>query len=175
MADAADKAADGLPAQRSGVTGAAADASGEAPAGSASNSSPRREAIRVGLYILFAAIAMLVNIGTQEAVLQFAPFVALYLSIIAGTATGFIVKYWLDKNWIFYDVTSGLGDEAAKIVTYGLFGLLITSVFWVFELVAWWAFETSAAKYAGAAAGLSIGYAIKYKLDKSFVFTGRRR
>jgi hypothetical protein len=175
MTDAADKAADGLLAQRSHVTGAAKDAAGEAPAGPSSKSAARQGAVRVVLYILFAVIATVVNIGTQEAVLQLAPFVALNLSIIAGTGTGFLVKYWLDKNWIFYDVASGLGDEAAKIITYGLFSVLTTFIFWGFELAAWWAFETSAAKYAGAAAGLSIGYAIKYKLDKSFVFTGQRR
>jgi hypothetical protein len=175
MTDAADKAADGLLAQRSHVTGTAKDASGEAPAGPSSKSAPRQGAVRVVLYILFAVIATVVNIGTQEAVLRFAPFVALNLSILAGTGTGFIVKYWLDKNWIFYDVSSGLSDEAIKIVTYGLFGLLITSIFWCIELGAWWAFGTSAAKYTGAVVGLSIGYAIKYKLDRSFVFVGRRR
>jgi hypothetical protein len=156
MTEAVDKAADRLRAQ-------------------SSRARTPNLAAKAALYVLFAVIATLVNIGTQEAVLRFTPSVALYPSIIAGTATGFIVKYWLDKNWIFYEAVSGLRDEAAKIVTYGLFGLLITSIFWGLELAAWWAFETSAAKYAGAVAGLSIGYAIKYKLDSAFVFTGRRR
>jgi putative flippase GtrA len=189
MADAADKAAN-CPSAQKGCVGtpsllnrfharaalqhaqAAKDTLGEAPAG---RSVTRQGALQAVLYVLFAAIATLMNIGTQEAVLRLAPFVALNLSIIAGTATGFIVKYWLDKNWIFFDVSSDRSDEAAKIFTYGLFGILTTLIFWSFELAAWWAFETSTAKYAGAVAGLSVGYALKYMLDRAFVFTGRRR
>jgi putative flippase GtrA len=136
--------------------------------------SSRSPLIIAMLYIAFAAGATLVNLATQEAVVRLVPSPTLSLAIVAGTLTGFIVKYWLDKNWIFFDVSDGRGDETAKIVVYGLFSVLTTMIFWGAELAAWWAFGTALAKYAGAALGLSIGYAIKYMLDRRFVFTGRR-
>ena len=45
-------------------------------------------------YVLFAIVSTLVNFATQEAVIRVAP---LGLSILAGTAAGFAVKYVLDK------------------------------------------------------------------------------
>lgn len=99
-----------------------------------------------------------------------APIEPLALSILAGTGVGFVVKYLLDKHWIFFDGYHGPGKEARKIFLYGAFSVAMTLVFWAFEVgfLALW--ETSFAKYAGAVIGLALGNFLKYRLDRAFTF-----
>jgi putative flippase GtrA len=123
------------------------------------------------LYVLFAVIATAANILTQEAVVRLAPqSAALALSIAAGTIAGFAVKYILDKVYVFADAYVAPAAEARKIMLYGAFSVLTTLIFWGFELAAWWFWQTTSAKYAGAVLGLAIGYALKFALDSRFVF-----
>jgi putative flippase GtrA len=49
-------------------------------------------------------------------------------------------------------------------------GVCTTLIFWMFEISFEYMFEFSSAKYYGATIGLSIGYTMKYFLDKKFVF-----
>ncbi len=125
-------------------------------------------------YVLFAVISTLANLLTQEIVVQTVPVARLALSILAGTAVGFAVKYVLDKNWIFYDAYTTPQGEARKVFLYGLFSVATTCIFWGFEVAFWAIWETDLAKYTGAVLGLSIGYAAKYMLDRTYVFKERR-
>ena len=118
-------------------------------------------------YTLFAVISTLVNFGTQELVISKAP---LAMSIFAGTAAGFAVKYLLDKKWIFYDGYISPAHEVRKVTLYALFSVLTTIVFWGFEITFWLVWQTNVAKYAGGAIGLAIGYLAKFALDRRFVF-----
>ena len=87
------------------------------------------------LYALFAALSILVNIGTQVAAmaLYHGPW-AIPLSIAAGTATGLVAKYVLDKRWIFSWVARDRRDEAQTFALYTAMGLATTAVFWGTEL-----------------------------------------
>lgn len=125
-------------------------------------------------YGLFAVIAMLANLVTQELVIRIAPLAALSLSILMGTAAGFFLKYLLDKKWVFDDGYSGHGRELRKISLYGVFSIVTTLIFWGFEVGFWMMWGTDFAKYTGAVIGLSIGYAAKFALDRTFVFKERR-
>ena len=89
---------------------------------------------------------------------------------MAGTVVGLIIKYLLDKRWIFADPSTGLRAHGGKFALYSLVGLFTTAIFWGAETVAWLAWGTNAAREAGAVLGLAIGYLIKYRLDKRFVF-----
>lgn len=122
------------------------------------------------LYLAFAGLATLVNIGTQEAVVRLAPGLSLVPSILAGTAAGFAVKYVLDKRWVFQDAYTSHVHELRKVTLYGIFSVFTTLVFWGFEVSFWTMWRTDAAKYAGAVLGLAIGYAAKFVLDRTFVF-----
>jgi putative flippase GtrA len=135
---------------------------------------PRARSAVAVRYVLFAVLATIANLLTQELVVRLAGPAALIVSILAGTAVGFAVKYVLDKNWIFYDEYTSRGSEARKIGLYGLFSVGTTLVFWGFELAFWALWRTDFAKYAGAVLGLAIGYAAKYLLDRNFVFKDRR-
>jgi putative flippase GtrA len=138
-----------------------------------------REVARTGAitilvrYVLFAVIATVVNLAAQDMVYRVTPIAGLPLSILVGTAAGFLTKYVLDKKWIFDDGYSSHRDEMRKISLYGAFSVVTTLVFWSFEVMFWMTWRTDLAKYTGAVIGLAIGYAAKYSLDRTFVFRER--
>ena len=125
-----------------------------------------------GRYAAFAAVATGVNIATQHASLALyaRPPFALVLAVAAGTGTGLIAKYVLDKKWIFGDRSSGLAAHSRLFTLYVLMGLLTTAIFWGTEWGFHVLFGTALMRDLGAAIGLAIGYFTKYQLDKKFVF-----
>jgi putative flippase GtrA len=125
-------------------------------------------------YVVFAGVATLANLATQEAVVRITPSSPLALSILMGTATGFVLKYLLDKKLVFDDGYGGHRQELQKITLYGVFSVFTTLVFWSFEVAFWVIWRTDFAKYTGAVIGLAIGYAAKFVLDRAFVFKERQ-
>jgi putative flippase GtrA len=125
-------------------------------------------------YVVFAVIATLANLATQEVVIRLAPVAPLTLSILAGTVAGFVLKYLLDKRWVFDDGYHGHRQELQKVTLYGAFSVGTTLIFWGFEIAFWTIWRTDLAKYTGAVLGLAIGYAAKFMLDRTFVFKERR-
>jgi len=122
-------------------------------------------------YTLFAVIATVVNLLTQEISMQvYSGMHALYTSIAAGTLTGLYTKFILDKRYIFEFETQGLGDHGKHFLLYSFMGVFTTIIFWGTELGFHFVFGTDAMRYLGGAIGLATGYWIKYKLDKRFVF-----
>ena len=126
-------------------------------------------------YVTFAIIAGVCNLLTQEGTLRVAPSDTIIPSILAGTAVGFVVKYVLDKRFIFFDPRDSHAAEMRKVLLYGFFSVLTTMLFWAVEISAWHVFQTVEAKYIGAVIGLSLGNWIKYRLDKHYVFGSRVR
>ncbi|MEJ7929788.1 GtrA family protein [Ramlibacter sp. AN1015] len=120
-------------------------------------------------YVLFAILAGLSNICAQELAIRMAS-VPVTVSILIGTCAGFFMKYVLDKRWIFMSRYEGQQAEIRMVTLYGLSSGGTALLFWSIELGAWRYWQTSTAKYVGAAVGLSIGNWIKYLLDKHFVF-----
>jgi putative flippase GtrA len=113
-------------------------------------------------YALFAAVATGCNLGSQ----------ALMDRAYRGALVGLVVKYVLDKKFIFHDLTQGLVGRGRQFVRYALTGVLTTAVFWGLELGAYHVFHAQAARYVGGAVGLALGYWLKYQLDKRLVFSG---
>lgn len=95
----------------------------------------------------------------------------LTLAIAAGTATGLVVKYLLDKRWIFADRSRGVRAHARRFPLYAATGAITTAIFWGTEAAAWAIWGTDAAREAGAVLGLTVGYVSKYRLDRNLVFT----
>ncbi len=122
-------------------------------------------------YALFAAIATLVNILSQDIIIRFYSGVApMYISIAVGTLTGLGTKYVLDKKYIFAYRASSLVDDGATFILYSVMGLATTLIFWGTELGFEFLFKTKWLRYLGGVIGLTIGYTVKYRLDKHFVF-----
>lgn len=122
-------------------------------------------------YAAFAVVATLCNLLAQRASLAaYDGPGALAAAMAAGTALGLAVKYALDKRWIFYDRETGLAPHTRKAFLYTLMGVFTTAIFWGTETAFWLAWRTDAMREAGAVLGLTVGYVIKYRLDKRFVF-----
>ena len=97
--------------------------------------------------------------------------VTLMAAIFIGTGVGLVVKYVLDKRWIFYDQATGAKAHARRFALYTLMGLGTTTIFWGSEALAWWLWHTDLAREIGAVLGLMVGYVAKYQFDRRFVFT----
>ena len=124
------------------------------------------------LYTSFAVLATCANLASQRICLNFnETTLGFIFAVIVGTAVGLIVKYVLDKRWIFYDTASGVKEHSRKFTLYTVMGVITTSIFWGLETVFWFVWQTELMRELGAILGLSIGYVIKYNLDRRFVFT----
>lgn len=126
-------------------------------------------------YTIFAIIATIANIGSQDLFLRaYSGGFAIVLSVLVGTAVGLLVKYWLDKRYIFGFRTSGVAEDSWLFTLYTAMGVLTTAVFWGFEFAFHFLFATDLMRYLGGALGLAIGYLMKYHLDKRFVFVDKQ-
>lgn len=120
-------------------------------------------------YAAFAVFATFANLGVQRAVL--AGTDGLYVpALLAGTLVGLVLKYILDKRWIFFDDRVGLRNETRTFSLYALTGVGTTALFWSSETLFWLIGQTQMMREFGAVLGLTAGYVIKYNLDYRFVF-----
>ena len=87
-----------------------------------------------------------------------------------GTGFGLVVKYILDKKYIFQYKTKTAGHNRQIFFLYTIMGILTTMIFWGFEFGFHYIFETKEMRSLGGILGLMIGYICKYYLDKRYVF-----
>jgi len=125
-------------------------------------------------YIAFAVLAVLVNLAIQRVVISALGDGAMGFvsALVLGTLGGLVVKYALDKRWIFADATTGFRGTSRQFALYCAMGLVTTAIFWGTETAAHLIWGTQGAREAGAVLGLTIGYLTKYQLDRRFVFRG---
>ena len=128
----------------------------------------------IGLkYILFAILAMTVNIFFQYlSFLLIDHKYELYIAILNGTILGMILKYYLDKNYIFYYVKKKFNNKNIFLL-YIFTSIFTTIIFWAIEL--WFSYYVNInySEYLGALVGLTLGYSLKYLLDKQLVFNNQ--
>lgn len=126
-------------------------------------------------YAAFAVLATAINLLVQRLVLAGgSDTIRFVIAVGAGTLAGLVTKYALDKKWIFYDDGRGLRAHGQKFSLYMVAGLATTAIFWGFETLFWLASHHAAMRELGAIIGLAIGYVVKYRLDRRFVFTDAR-
>lgn len=122
-------------------------------------------------YGCFAVLATIANLAAQRAVLSLGEGAVLFVVAVGvGTLVGLVVKYVLDKRWIFYDRASGARDHGEKFSKYTATGVITTAIFWGMEAGFWIVWGTDFMREVGAVLGLGIGYVIKFNLDRRFVF-----
>ena len=95
------------------------------------------------------------------------------LSMLVGTGIGLVTKYILDKRYIFIFKAENLAHDGRLFFLYSVMGILTTAVFWIIEYGFEWIFSTELMRYIGGAIGLMLGYLIKYRLDKQYVFVNK--
>lgn len=123
------------------------------------------------LYTIFAILSTIVNLFTQEVasiLFQYENDIA--IAILMGTLAGLVVKYLLDKKYIFKYKVENQKKGIINFFFYSLTGVVTTTLFWFTEYIFDLWFETKTMRYTGAVIGLSIGYVTKYYLDKKYVF-----
>ena len=122
-------------------------------------------------YTTFAIISTAINILFQEiSNIIYAGALSLYASIFVGTIAGLVVKYILDKKYIFKYQTQNHSHNTKTFTLYTVMGVLTTIIFWGFELTFEYLYQTKEMRYLGGIIGLAFGYIVKYQLDKRFVF-----
>lgn len=123
------------------------------------------------VYAFVSVLATVANIGVQAlSIWIYSGAYAVELSVFAGTAMGFPIKYVLEKKHVFYFKADNLGHDTRLFILYGLMGVFTTAIFWSIEFAFQYIYGTDAMRYMGGAIGLSLGSYIKYHLDKRFVF-----
>lgn len=123
-------------------------------------------------YTAFAVVATVVNIGTQDLFLRvYRGPLSLIASVGLGTVAGLVVKYVLDKRYIFRFQADGAMHNSRTFILYSFMGVLTTLIFWSFEFGFHYLFASKELRYLGGVIGLAIGYVSKYHLDKQFVFS----
>lgn len=123
------------------------------------------------VYAIIALIAIAANLLAQALAVRVwtGPW-EIELSVLVGTAVGLVLKYLLDKVFIFRFKAENAAHDLQTFTLYTGMGVLTTLVFWGFEFAFWRAFEDKSLRYLGGLIGLVIGYWAKYHLDKRFVF-----
>lgn len=124
-------------------------------------------------YAGFAALATLANLASQRAVLALLPG-GLLPALALGTLVGLVVKFWLDRTWIFAGRASAGSSTTGTFGLYAATGVVTTLIFWGFETAAWLIWQSHLAREIGAVTGLAIGYLVKYRLDRRYVFAPAR-
>lgn len=118
-------------------------------------------------YILFCLVSIFFNLSTQEIFLIF--FKSYIFSILFGTLIGFLIKYYLDKNFIFFKNSS---NSLNQLFTYTFTAIFSTIIFWGLEIFFLMYFQNNTMKILGGFIGLILGYTLKFKLDYKLTFNG---
>lgn len=123
------------------------------------------------LYSLFAGLSTVVNIGSQMlSMLIYSGAYAVEISIFVGTLAGLPLRYFLEKRYIFSFQSKNIKHDGQIFILYSFMGVFTTLIFWGTEYAFHLIFTTGAMRYIGGVLGLTIGYYVKYQLDKRFVF-----
>jgi putative flippase GtrA len=126
------------------------------------------------LYSLFAGLSTVVNIGSQMlSMLIYSGAYAVEISIFMGTLAGLPLRYFLEKRYIFSFESKNIKHDGQLFILYSFMGVFTTAIFWGTEYAFHLIFTTDVMRYIGGVLGLTIGYYIKYQLDKRFVFVNK--
>jgi putative flippase GtrA len=125
----------------------------------------------VVLYSLFAVLSTAINIGSQMlSIWIYKGPLAVEISILVGTAMGLPLRYFLEKRYIFNFTSINLVHDGKLFVFYSAMGVITTLIFWGTEYAFHLVYDTDLMRYLGGIIGLSIGFYVKYQLDKKYVF-----
>ena len=131
-----------------------------------------KTAVRIAvLYTLFSALSTVINISSQMISIWAyrGPF-AVEISILVGTAAGLPLRYCLEKRYIFAFSSKNIAHEGKLFMFYSAMGVITTFIFWGTEYAFHLIYDTELMRYIGGVIGLSIGFYVKYQLDKKYVF-----
>lgn len=132
----------------------------------------RKKAAKIAvLYALFAVLSTAINIGSQMlSIWIYKGPLSVEISILVGTAMGLPLRYFLEKRYIFNFKSKNLAHDGKLFIFYSIMGVITTLIFWGTEYAFHLVYDTDLMRYFGGIIGLSIGFYVKYQLDKKYVF-----
>ena len=123
------------------------------------------------LYTLFAVLSTAINIGSQMlSIWIYKGPLSVEISILVGTVMGLPLRYFLEKRYIFNFTSKNLVHDGKLFIFYSAMGVITTLIFWGTEYAFHLIYDTDFMRYLGGVIGLSIGFYVKYQLDKKYVF-----
>lgn len=123
---------------------------------------------------LFTGLSTVVNIGSQMlSMLIYSGVYAIEISIFIGTLAGLPLRYFLEKRYTFSFQSKNIKHDEQLFILYSFMGVLTTVIFWGTEYPFHLIFAGDFMRYVGGVLGLTIGYYVKYQLDKRFVFVNK--
>ena len=123
------------------------------------------------LYTLFAVLSTAINIGSQMlSIWIYKGLLSVEISILVVTVMGLPLRYFLQKRYIFNFTSKNLVHDGKLFVFYSAMGVITTLIFWGTEYTFHLIYNTDVMRYLGGIIGLSIGFYVKYQLDKKYVF-----
>ena len=123
------------------------------------------------LYTLFAVLSTAINIGSQMlSIWIYKGPLFVEISILVGTIMGLPLRYFLEKRYIFNFTSKNLVHDGKLFIFYSAMGVITTLIFWGTEYAFHLIYDTDFMRYLGGIIGLSIGFYVKYQLDKKYVF-----
>ena len=123
------------------------------------------------LYTLFAVLSTAINIGSQMlSIWIYKGPLSVEISILVGTVMGLPLRSFLEKRYIFNCTSKNLVHDGKLFVFYSAMGVITTLIFWGTEYTFHLIYDTDFMRYLGGVFGLSIGFYVKYQLDKKYVF-----
>ena len=129
---------------------------------------------KIFLYSIFAIIATFFNLYTQRLILSISKTNLFFMiSISTGTLVGLLIKFVLDKKFIFLEKNIKYKNNGLIFSLYSFMGIISTSIFWGTETIFWLIWQNQPMREIGAILCLTLGYIVKYKLDKYYVFNQR--
>ena len=95
-------------------------------------------------------------------------FYRIIFSNLLGVAVGYIVKFILDKFIVFEKKSTDLKQTSKEFIKYFLFALITTAINLGIQLSL--IYLAGFPDFLGLAISLSVGYTIKFLLDRKYVF-----
>lgn len=118
-----------------------------------------------------AVLSTIITIGSQiDLIRLYNEHFAVEISILVGTATGFLLRHFLEKRNIFVFYSKNLAHYIKLFVSYIAMGVITTIIFWGTEYAFHFIYNNEVMRYFGGVIGLTIGFYLKYHLDKKYVF-----
>lgn len=129
----------------------------------------------VTLYAFFSLLAIITNLAGQRMILLLGTKDSILIAaILTGSILGLLVKYVLDRKWIFRKPKTSIKINSKNFFLYSITGIFTTAIFWFTEITFWYIWQTDEMRELGAMIGLCIGYTVKYNLDCRYVFNKKQ-
>jgi len=124
------------------------------------------------LHFIFAGVAIVLNVVSQMVTVAVLPRHewTILFSILVGTGVGLVAKYLLDKFVIYNEQIGERETEVKNALIYTFSGAFTTALFWLIEYGFHVVTQSDFWRYVGAVIGLTIGYTIKFFIDRKYVF-----